>query len=44
MSEYEESVAWCDVTEHDYLEQGYRNDDSCYSFNELMKELNNEGH
>tara|TARA_R110002020_G_scaffold248376_1_gene462373 strand:+ start:7249 stop:7383 length:135 start_codon:yes stop_codon:yes gene_type:complete len=44
MGNYEAAIHWVDTTEHDYLEQGYRNDDSCYSFDELMEELNNEGH
>jgi len=38
---YRDAVAWADVTECDYLQQGYRDDQSSYSFDELIKELNN---
>ena len=42
MTDYELSIAWFDVREYKYLQQGHCNDVSWFTFNELLTELNNE--
>ena len=38
--EYEDAIAWADVTECDYLQQGNQGDISSYTLDELIGELN----
>ena len=40
MTDYELAVAWLGVREYKYLQQGHCNDTSWFTFDELIKELN----
>ncbi len=40
--EYEDAIAWADVTECNFLQQGSQGDISSYTLDELIEELNND--
>ena len=41
MIDYIDAVNWTDAVEKDYLQQGHRDDESGYTFDEIIEELNN---